>query len=317
MQKKKTVALALFSVIITVFSIWALQLLLNNPHDASTLEIGLFFYPWYDTTSEVSWDRNRIIDTPILGFYDSSNITIIKQHLKWIEELEVDFVIISWWGFHDSYGRFIDNATKQILSLAEQGKTSLKFVIMVEPYNRNGTPYDYAAIYNHIYEEFVAPFPYLYYKNEKPLLCFFNDANLTPNETVPQDPRFTTKIVGTQPYVQWIYTDLNNNTKPTQNPYTDQTSVTPRYDDSRIPERENHCIVDANLTEGTYDSEWQNAINLFKEGKINIITITSWNEYPERTAIEPHHDATADNPDPWLLYNKTKDYIKAIRSLAK
>jgi hypothetical protein len=187
---------------------------------------------------------------------------------------------------------------------------------MVESY-RNDTLYDYTAIYDHIYDEFVASFPYVYYKEDKPLLCFFNDENLTRNGIIPQDPRFITKLVGTETYVQWIYTDLNNYTKPSQNPYTDQTSVTPRYDDSRVPDRDPVCIVDANLTEGTYDSEWQNAINLLKEEKINTITITSWNEYPERTAIEPHHDATADNLDPWFLYNKTRDYIRDVRSLAK
>jgi hypothetical protein len=57
--------------------------------------------------------------------------------------------------------------------------------------------------------------------------------------------------------------------------------VTPRYDDSGLQDRENHCIVDAKDQE-TYDAQWENAISLFKEEK--IITITSWNEYPERTA---------------------------------
>jgi hypothetical protein len=122
-------------------------------------------------------------------------------------------------------------------------------------------------------------------------------------------------LVGTEPYVQWIYTDLNCYAKPLQNPYTTQTSVTPRYDDSRVEGRK-PCMVDANLTEGVYDREWENAIKLLKEGKVDTITITSWNEYPERTAIEPHHDATAENPDPWFLFNKTKQYIENVRLLA-
>jgi len=288
---------------------------------ASTVNIGLFYYTWYDTTSDESWNRSKIVDTPFLGLYDSSNSTVINQHLEWIEDLDVDFVILSWWGFNDSYGNFNDNVAKQILSKAQEGKNFLKFAIMVEPFNKdNGATYDYATIYDHIYNEFVAPFQYVYYQEEKPLLYFFNDPDhnpsLTPNGTIPQDERFTTKIVGTQHYAQWIYTDLNNNTKPTKNPYTDQTSVTPRYDDTRIPERENHCIVDANLDQGTYNAQWQNAINLFKEERITTITITSWNEYPERTAIEPHHDATATNPDPYFLYNKTMDYIREVRDQA-
>jgi hypothetical protein len=287
---------------------------------ASTVNIGLFYYTWYDTTKDESWDESKIVDTPILGLYDSSNSTVIKQHLQFIENLGPDFLILSWWGTQDGYGKFRDNVAKQVLSLAQQTKSFLKFAIMVEPFNNDGV-YDYAAIYDYIYNEFAAPFPYLYYKEEKPLICFFNDPDnspgLTPNGTIPQDERFTTKIVGTQPYVQWIYTDLNYYTEPTKNPYTDQTSVTPRYDDRNNTERDRHCIVDANLTEGIYDIEWENAINLLKEGKINTITITSWNEYPERTAIEPHLDATADNLDPWYLYLKTKTYIMEARKIVK
>jgi hypothetical protein len=63
------------------------------------------------------------------------------------------------------------------------------------------------------------------------------------------------------------------------------------------------------------DSEWKNAIQNWTEGKIDTILISTWNEYPERTAIEPHYDNTSYNPDPYLLYNTTKDYINQIHQL--
>jgi hypothetical protein len=44
---------------------------------------------------------------------------------------------------------------------------------------------------------------------------------------------------------------------------------------------------------------------------------TSWNEFPERAAIEPHHDATAGNPDSLFLYNKTREYITEVQSFEK
>jgi hypothetical protein len=121
--------------------------------------------------------------------------------------------------------------------------------------------------------------------------------------------------VGQTDYVQWDYTDLNYYVKPARIPYTNQTSATPRFDDSHF--RTPSCVVDPNLTEGVYDQEWKNAIQLAKDRKIDTVTITSWNEYVERTEIEPHHDATAYNHDPYFLYNKTKDYINQIRLLAQ
>ena len=224
-------------------------------------------------------------------------------------------MVLSWWGFYDDYGKFTDNSIKQILNIAEERNSSLKFVVMVEPFNAN-VPYHYSEVYNRVYDDFVVTYSSVYYLDDKPLICFFNDPTLTENGTIPQDVRFKIVLVGQENYVQWIYTDLNYYAKPIRNPYTNQISVTPRYDDSHVEGRQ-PCTVDVTLANGIYYEEWKNAINLFKQGKIDIITITSWNEYPERTAIEPHHDATAFDSDPWFLYNKTQYYIQEIRQLAK
>ena len=158
------------------------------------------------------------------------------------------------------------------------------------------------------------PYSSVYYNDTtKPLICFFNDKKLTDNGTIPLDGRFNTVLVGQSPYVQWVYTDLDYYVQQSRVPYTNETSVTPRFDDSRY--RTPSCVVDANLTQGIYDQEWKNAIQLWKDGKIDTIIITSWNEYVERTEIEPHYDKTANNTDPYFLYNKTKDYINQIQQL--
>lgn len=106
------------------------------------------------------------------------------------------------------------------------------------------------------------------------------------------------------------YTDLNPYDKPAHEP-RNQTSVTSRYDESHL-NRTGNVTVDIYLNESVYDTEWEKAIQLWKDGKIDTILISTWNEYPERTAIGPHIDATAINQDPYFLYNKTKDYITQI-----
>jgi len=312
--KKRTVLiLAMLSTIIVASVTITYYSLTRRPLVA---KVGIFYYSWYDLSSEVSWDTKKIIDQPILGRYNSSDPAVVRQHLAWIEDLGVDFVVLSWWGFYDDYGQFTDNSIKQLLNIAKESNSSLKFVVMVEPFNKGNVPYDYPEIYNHVYNDFVLPYSSLYYLDDEPLICFFNDPTLTESGTVPQDNRFKIILVGQENYVQWIYTDLNYYSKPIRNPYTNQISVTPRYDDSHVEGRQ-PCIVDDTLENGIYGKEWENAISLLKEGKIDVITITSWNEYPERTAIEPHHDATAFDTDPWFLYYKTRDYIQDIRLLAK
>jgi hypothetical protein len=280
-----------------------------------SLKIGIFYYVWYNPSWDFSWNKSKIVDQPILGYYNSSDTAIISQHLRDISDLGIDFVVVSWWGFYDDYGRFTDTAAKQVFKVAKDSESNLKFVIMVEPFNKSGGPYDYAEIYNHVYDNFVAPFPSFYYNDSKPLICFFNDPEhapgLTDNGAIPLDDRFKVVLVGQQNYTQWIYTDLNIYDKPAHEPYN-QTSVTPRYDDSRI--RSPSTPVDISLSQGVYDQEWKNATKLWKEEKIDTILITSWNEYPERTAIEPHYNPNATNPDPWFLYNKSKHYIEQIQA---
>lgn len=262
-----------------------------------------------------NWSAPKFVDYPVsvLGNYSSANSTVIRQQLVWMRDLGVDFVVVSWWGFYDDYGRFTDDAAKQVFKTTAEDNVSLKFAIMAEPFNKSGGFYDYAGIYDHVYDDFVVPFSSIYYNNSKPLICFFNDENLTDNGAIQLDGRFDTVLVGQSPYVQWVYADLCHSVKPIDN--TNQTSVTPRFDDSRF--RAPSCVVDPDLTEGVYDQEWKNAMQLAKDGKIGTVMITSWNEYVERTEVEPHYDATAYNHDPYFLYNKTKDHINQIRLLGK
>lgn len=271
-------------------------------------QVGIFYYVWYDTSSEESWNPLKIVDQPVLGKYDSSDPAIIRKHLISMEELGVDFVVISWWGVQDDYGRFTDEAARHVFENAQSINSPLKFAVMVEPLNMADNSYDYKGIYNHVYETFAEPYSEQYYNlSGKPLICFFNNENLTDNGDFPQDEksRFSVISVGQKAYTLWIYTNLNEHDSPLHGP-RGQISVTPRFDDSRY--RTPSCIVDPNLTEGVYDQEWKNAIHLLREGKIDTIMISSWNEYVERTQIEPHYDGTSNKP-PDFLYDKTRDYI--------
>jgi hypothetical protein len=319
LRRWQVAILILALVLIVIVVLW----LISNKRSP---QVGTFYYVWYGAPDSGNWGSSMVVDYPVyplLGNYSSSNATVIEQQLVLMKDLGVDFVVISWWGCNenDSYGQFIDSNAKKVFQVAEDNMIDLKFAIMVEPYNKNGGPYNFTEIYNHIWDDFVSPYPSLYFSEGKPLLFFFARADndsLTNNGTLPPDmngTRFKTVLVGQTDYVQWVYTDLNCFVKPKRVPYTDEISVTPRFDDSRVPGR-TPCVVDPNLTQGTYDIEWENAIQLWRDGKIDTIMITSWNEYPERTAIEPHYDATAYTQDQYYLYNKTKEYISQVHLLS-
>jgi hypothetical protein len=281
--------------------------------------VGIFDYSWYGALG-TDWQPKKFVDYPIsdLGNYSSSDSTVIRKQLELIQNLGVDFVVLSWWGsLNENYSSFIDNSTRAVFKIAKDNGINLRFAVMVEPYLGMGGSYNYSEIYSYIEKTFVQPYPTYYYKDDKPLICFFNDPSnnpgLTPNGTIPYDyAGFSTKIVGQQNYTQWTYTDLDIYDTPTNLPHTTEISVTARFDDSGF--RNPNCTIDGNLTQGFYDKEWTNAMQLWRNGKIDTIMITSWNEYPERTAIEPHHDASPYVKDPYYLYNLTKNYISQIHN---
>jgi len=205
---------------------------------------------------------------------------------------------------------FMNNATMQIFQTARENVTNVKVCLMVEPFNETGG-YDYGEIYDWVYDLYEQ-YPTIYYKVDgKPLLCFFNAEVLTLGGF--PDNRFTVKIVGNDPTAEWIYESATQKYAPAEPLIRSrQVCVEPRFDDTfvRFPNE----TVDSKL-EYLYSERWEYTLNLTKKNSIDFVTITSWNEYPERTAIEPHYDATATNNDPFFLYNMTKTYIEELKGI--
>jgi len=276
-------------------------------------QVGTFYYDWYDPASAVSWEYPKIQDTPVLGYYNSCDPAILQQHFNWLSDLQVDFIVVSWWGMYNQTGwhSFINNSTIQIFQVASANFTNVEVAVMVEPFNESGT-YNFTEIYDDVYG-LVEEYPTVYFNvDKKPLLCFFNDKKMTSSDVFVWDNRFTVKIVGNDNNAEWLYDCVTTQNNPT--PSNRQISISPRFDDFYV--RPNNETVDAKL-EYLYAKQWQKALDYAKQNAIDFITITSWNEYPERTTIEPHYDATASNKDPYYLYNQTKDYIRQLHLLSK
>jgi parallel beta-helix repeat protein len=89
----------------------------------SRLGTFAFYYPWYGTSGR-HWDH--ITNHPLLGFYDSNNETLIKEHISMAKEASIDGFIVSWWGI-DS---FEDNATSHIKNVCKQN--GFRFTIYYE-----------------------------------------------------------------------------------------------------------------------------------------------------------------------------------------
>jgi hypothetical protein len=180
--------------------------------------------------------------------------------------------------------------------------------------------YNFPIVYDYVYDTSVTPFQSIYFHFlDKPLIVLYNQQDyFTPNGTYPKDDRFTTRISGHQNYTDWVYWSFDDQSSMPQ-PYipegqpvckNEEIDVCPRYDDSH--QRNPSSTFDATYEQGYYDKQWNKAITEANSSNVVIIMISTWNEYHERTQIEPCHDSTSAYNSSYI-YNLTGYYRSLIR----
>jgi hypothetical protein len=60
--------------------------------NSDPIPVLAYYYIWFD---EKSWERAKT-DYPLLGRYSSSNIEVMRQHVKWAKEAGIEGFIVSW-----------------------------------------------------------------------------------------------------------------------------------------------------------------------------------------------------------------------------
>jgi hypothetical protein len=93
-------------------------------------------------------------------------------------------------------------------------------------------------------------------------------------------------------------------------PYNRVFTVCPSFDDSHV--RYLNHTIDIDYSNDSYINDWKEALNYANNDEVDIITICSWNELEERTAIEPHYNPNATK-GPFYLYNLTKTYVYNLK----
>jgi len=277
-----------------------------TPNSESSTKVGVYYYVWYGKGGYGvgrHWNdtiHGIVVDKPLNGYYDSLNVTHVRKQIQLMKDAGIDFVIISWWG----QGSYEDNATEVWLEANIAEGCPLQFAIMVELYTKSP---NCQYIYNYIFQNYANQCPTLYLQiGDRFVLCWFN---LVPPRN---DSRFTDRIVGQKDgMTDWVYyPELGDNKISSDGCIT----VSPRWDNYYLWKYggvSTYSIHDRNYTEGMYGKEWQ--FVLANQYRIKMVIICSWNEYHERTMIEPHFDTS--NPDVSLAYTKTVNYIKELKGI--
>jgi hypothetical protein len=286
------------------------------------VKVGIYYYPWYRQgwgnyhwNSSEEYPKWNVADAPLLGYYSCQDENVIRQQLEWMEGIGIDFLIISWWG-PNSYE---DNVSKTIFSVVKQNNHPIEIAILVEAYNWSGM-YDFKTIYGYINDTYILPYEGIYMKLDNlPLICFYNDnINMTRTEenrtAIRSVNGFSARLVGHDSYVDWWFAipcSVNNLRTPPLSLKDGMICVEPRYDNYYINGTP-LARFDVNYAEGLYDDQWNEAIRLAREGEVKYVTIYSWNEYHERSQIEPY--ISVDGKYVLSPLCKTKSYIDQIKS---
>jgi hypothetical protein len=96
-----------------------------------------FYYPWYGLQTGPSgearvWDYYRSVRTPTSGFYDSHDSGIVGKQIDQAQSSGIDGFVVSWWGIND----FTDRALRNVILPAAQ-KAGFGITIYYEYYEQD------------------------------------------------------------------------------------------------------------------------------------------------------------------------------------
>jgi hypothetical protein len=79
----------------------------------SKVTVGAYYYPWYgaDFHKGAGYLRKEVGHTPALGEYDDSTPQLIRKHLDYSRQANIQLWVTSWWG---RYSRE-DNTTRNVI----------------------------------------------------------------------------------------------------------------------------------------------------------------------------------------------------------
>ena len=303
------------------------------------------YYPWYGSVDDAGvgrhWglanetDIEFTLNYPLLGAYDSQDVSLISEHIKLASENGIDGFAVSWWG-KDTYE---DQAFKKILEPSDGFKACLYYET-----NRAGPPISpemVASELNYVIENYGYHENYLRV-NKKPVILIFNadgqgrdrgfwtnvrshimdcvlvgdfrnpalldvfDGVHIYNELDPQTYGQLTHWISEQNKIS-PYNSISEFKKMSRDSfmiYNDKLTigtVSPGFDDTKI--RLNGTIAPRQGVE-TYQRSWDMILSY----DLDWVLITSWNEWHEGTEIEPSRE------NGYTALNETRIQVEKFRT---
>jgi hypothetical protein len=283
--------------------------------------IGLQYESWFTPHNAGSYATAEAI--PILGKYSSYDVSVIRKHEEWFEDLGINWLLLDWsnmlwtqpeWEKHEGATRELEETTallfKTYSQLEREGKHPPKLVIMLGLQNGGRVPNDIQRI-NGIIAWTKANFldkpeykNLWLYHHGKPLLTILFNVGLSCPEIKARTsgiaaPDWTVRWMGSQlqaTHVEscgfWSWMDGTIRQLVTSNEGNyEETVVTP----SCFPL--GHGWLDPNATGRDHGAPYLESWEVAFESHPKFIQIHQWNEFAGQTEGQgygPTHDIYGD-----------------------
>ena len=295
-----------------------------------------YYYVWYGKRGH-EWSMS--LYHPELGEYNSSDPSVIEQHISWAKSSGIDGFIVSWWG----QGTYEDGVAKKVFETAD-AVGGFKLAIMIERVGNNPGWYAWGHDFDnqtytqalksdlvYVVDNYVKPFNETYLKfNGRYVIVLYAFID----EDHQQDAKFYAeyfnslkRYVYEQTGVRISFWSLNTvdarcfdlcamylPTQAKDNPQNPMGNKTvyrcksgvrvaanfPMFDNSPVSDDPIRVPPDDGEP---YRDRWRRILTSMPR----VVLITSWNEWHESTAIEP----SLEWGDKWL--QMTKLYAERLK----
>jgi hypothetical protein len=303
--------------------------------------VGAFLYLWYGNATagagglgSSGWNNasypggGSVVDRPSIGYYVSDSNLTFQTQIGEMQSAGISFAIVSWWGpSYTGESEAINKATLDLFRYIQGAKSDFKVAIMVDAYEggSNLSASQFLQDYAYVSSTFVQPFGSSYFHWEgKPLLLFFNP--IIPNN--PGNPDYSIRSIGNRPNpVQWTFWDAPvsyfysqhgsgvNATNDEGNATISndgEVTIVPRIDSyyNEGYQSGSYLRFDPTLASGLYAAQWSYVVA--HRSQVQLVLIYSFNEYHERSEIEPHSDCTNSTVGPSYLLDLTAQYTNEL-----
>jgi hypothetical protein len=283
-----------------------------------------------------------VVDRPSIGYYVSDSNQTFKTQISEMQGAGISFAVVSWWGpFTHGEAGSVNRATLDLFKYLKGTNSTFRLAVMVDAFPETCDPalpdVPMSQVYNYIYGNFAAPYQHWYFDWQgKPLLLAFN-----PVEPLYNDTRFTSREIGNyackpvsscpdhglNQKLDWIFweapgnfsegqggtgVNMTNDIGPPVISSDGEVTIVPRIDsyyNYLSSYQPGYLRFDSALQLGMYQYEWDYVLGHMPQ--VKLVLVYSWNEYHERSAIEPHDDPTGLVPAGYLL-NVTSAYAAML-----